>query len=954
MKRGARAWVLATAIGAVFGTGLHRSVQAQTPGETGHWSPYVTISQPVLDTRLAYYDSLSDRVIVVGDREDDLPTLSLDGTLAWGRLAVVGPSPDKRSSSAGVVDPVERRFLVIGDTEPLHGFSHVWQLTLDGVPTWSEIQPAGESPPPLEWASAVYDASRDRVLLYGGEVTNEGGSSNDVWSLTLRPYASWTRLTTAGMVPPRRSHHAAVYDPVRDRMLIIAGRQPTAPRNPTDVWSLTLAGTPTWSLILTANDPPPLADWQVPSFGAVYDRNENRTIVVRSVPDIPAPAVEVYNLAMSGVMEWTSLATDAPRPATWLPAVVRDSRRHRVIAVEGGPAADETWALSLAGPVSWTRLVVSARVLARSDHQSILDPAGRRMIVFGGRIWGAAAFSNDLAQLFLEPPRGWMALPVPDPRPPARKRAAAVFDAARHRMILFGGEGPGVLNDLWTLELDGAEHWTPAVSSGQVPEPRSKHAMVYDPVEDRVLLFGGVNADGVPLRDLWALSLADLSWTALSPASLPPLARFGTSLIYDPIGDRVILFGGKLYTTNTSDTWELKLRPTLEWNRLSPTGSIPDPRHGHTAVYDARRARMLLFAGSTGILQDEPLQDTWELKLGSAPAWRALSYPEASLPARRVNHTAVYDSVADRMLVFGGVNGYDELMALSFGARAAPVVTCPGDVSAHPGDIVNVNYRVENREIGPATFDFTLASRDAWSGFPITGRTTVDSWGVGWVRVGIPVPISAAGEPNELTMEVVRRGSESSGDKCRHLLGNSPAPMLATFLSADASSDRVRLVWSATAGRSMSANVHRQDEDESWREVGAARREAADRLVFEDRQVTAGRRYRYRLNVRSETYEVVLADQEVRVPDLELALRGAAPNPASGAFLLSFTLSQRGPGRLEVFDLAGRGFVRYEIGSLAPGPHSMSIDGRGWPPGLYLVNLVQGAQRRSAKVCLLH
>lgn len=69
---------------------------------------------------------------------------------------------------------------------------------------------------------------------------------------------------------------------------------------------------------------------------------------------------------------------------------------------------------------------------------------------------------------------------------------AAVYDAARDRVVLFDGGIPGAgKTDTW--EFDG-EDWSLVATEG--PGPRDYFAMAYDPARAVTLLFGGVWAQG--------------------------------------------------------------------------------------------------------------------------------------------------------------------------------------------------------------------------------------------------------------------------------------------------------------------------------------------------------------------------------------------------------------------------------------------------------------------------
>ena len=61
------------------------------------------------------------------------------------------------------------------------------------------------------------------------------------------------------------------------------------------------------------------------------------------------------------------------------------------------------------------------------------------------------------------------------------------YDAARQRVVLFGGFGGGHLGDTW--EWNGT-NWTQLTPSTS-PTARNAHAMAYDAARQRVVLLGG-------------------------------------------------------------------------------------------------------------------------------------------------------------------------------------------------------------------------------------------------------------------------------------------------------------------------------------------------------------------------------------------------------------------------------------------------------------------------------
>ena len=80
-------------------------------------------------------------------------------------------------------------------------------------------------------------------------------------------------------------------------------------------------------------------------------------------------------------------------------------------------------------------------------------------------------------------------------------------------------------------------------------------------------------------------------------------------------------------------------------------------------------------------------------------------------------------------------------------------------------------------------------------------------------------------------------------------------------------------------------------------------------------------------------------------------VRAVRPNPARGPFRLDFSLAERGPVRLEVFDVAGRRVAGREEPELRPGNHTLTVGALA--PGLYSVRLRQGEHSAIARAIVV-
>jgi len=200
-----------------------------------------------------------------------------------------------------------------------------------------------------------------------------------------------------------------------------------------------------------------------------------------------------------------------------------------------------------------------------------------------------------------------------------------VYDAVNSRMTVFGGglgQSSPCTNEVWVLSnanrVGGTPAWTQLTPTGGPPVPRIFHTAAYDPATNRMIVFGGNNcftAGAQFYNDVWVLTNANglggtPAWTQLTPAGGPPAARENLASVYDAAKNNLVVFGGAGSLSQFNDVWVLSnangLGGTPTWTQLSPVGTPPSVRAGHTGVYDPNFNRMIVFSGGL-------VPDTWVL-----------------------------------------------------------------------------------------------------------------------------------------------------------------------------------------------------------------------------------------------------------------------------------------------------------------------------------------------------
>lgn len=684
---------------------------AGLPAVDGAWNELLPPTGRV--DHSAIHDPARGRMVVFGGVRFDSPTflndvwvLSLSGAPQWTPLTPSGTPPTSRREHTAIYDPVRDRMIVFGgfaSSTPNYR-NDVWALSLGGSPGWTQLAPSGTPPAGRRNHAAVYDPVGDRMIVFGG---SDGTDRNDVWALSLAGTPTWTQLSPSGTPPTPRSAHSAIYDAAQPRVIVFGGNDGTYRA---DVWALTLSPAPAWTQLTPSGFPP---DGRA-DHAAIYDPVGQRMIVFGEWDGRLALINEVYALSLGATPEWSLISPTTTRAAgRWGHTAVYDPDLERMIVFGGLPNyANDAWAFSLDGSAAWTELSpITNAPSGRWFHAAAYDAVRDRVVITGGYPNNV----HDAWTLNLGGQPGWTRLNTSGASPAGRKNHSAIYHPIRDRVVVFGGfltypDDVGLVlyqNDTWMLSTGAIPEWTEVHPSGTPPDIRDEHSAIYDPLRDRMIVFGG-HRGYFNYNDVWALSLGEtLVWTQLFPAGTPPVGRRRHNAIYDPLRDRMVVFGG--YDTPglscLNDVWALSLGENPAWTQLTPSGTPPSPRGRQCAVHDPLRDRMVVFGGydcAPGFRND-----TWALSLQDPPAWTQLA-PSGTLPSVRGGATTTYDPLRDRMIVIGGAGSYqlNDVWELTWGAGACAV---PEIASYTPSLLTPANC-----DTG-CTVDFVVDTEDDYS-----------------------------------------------------------------------------------------------------------------------------------------------------------------------------------------------------------------------------------------------
>ena len=263
------------------------------------------------------------------------------------------------------------------------------------------------------------------------------------------------------------------------------------------------------------------------------------------------------------------------------------------------PTRSEVWAWSDAAWSVVDRDGPGFRSLAGVD----VDTAGKRLLVFGGAGPGYRTRYGDTWTWS----RGAWTEVVTSTGPGPLDHHATAYDQRRRTLIVFGGNTPTGAWPRATWAFDSAG-WRIVGDSSSGPPGRAHHAMVYDAARGRIVLFGGLGVDRSYMNDTWAWD--GTQWHRAAEGGPPIRARH--RLAYDARRRVVVMYGGsgerpagRTSGFNVlSDIWE------YDGHAWRSAGEAPGPggRMGHAMTFDAAAGETLLFGGSDGA---KILDDLW-------------------------------------------------------------------------------------------------------------------------------------------------------------------------------------------------------------------------------------------------------------------------------------------------------------------------------------------------------
>lgn len=484
-------------------------------------------------------------------------------------------------------------------------------------------------PSPRNGATMAYDAARNKLVLFGGRDANY---LNDTWEWDF--VNGWVERSDLTTKPAARESAQVAYDTAHQRLVLFGGFNNTDGFLD-DTWEYN--GT-AWVLRTPSTHPSGRV-----KHAMAYDESRDRVVLYGGIIFATLTLSDQWEYD-NGVWTQVSFGTN---PGKRSGAAMGYTADRKIVLFGGftetatgaGTLANDTWQYNGS---SWTQVASIVSPPARST--ATLTPASPvnavagsgvpfQLLLIGGE---QAEGKPALADIWRLTPNGWVDI-SPHGLPPARQGAPAVYDDRTQTIHVFGGIGLNERNDVWSYE-DG--EWHQPQKNGFVSH--YFHAAGYDPVRDRIVMFGGLKGtSSITFSNDTYESAADnqFDWYQANP-TVKPSPRYSGVLAWD--GSTLVLFGGNVNGALVDETWTYD---GSTWTQETKSGAWPAPSSQAAAAYDYVHDRLVLFDRNGA---------TWA---HANHAWTKLVEPASGTviaPPARDDASMTFDWQTKRLIMTGG------------------------------------------------------------------------------------------------------------------------------------------------------------------------------------------------------------------------------------------------------------------------------------------------------------
>jgi hypothetical protein len=371
-----------------------------------------------------------------------------------------------------------------------------------------------------------------------------------------------------------------------------------------------------------------------------------------------SPKRVLFSVVATAVLASSAFAAN-PSPRSY-PRMVFDAQANEIVLFGGTSAYDrgtqrsydsnDTWVWN---GTRWIQRYPAHTPPARAAQGMAYDSIRGRVIIFGGRqMKGIPTPATDFepiqttGDMWMYDNNDWTEMHPPD-APSARLLPAMAFDPVRDRVVLYGGTSvaedgftSAPLYDTW--QFDGTTWRKTEDESVKIGRPM----LAFDKARNQMILMG---VDTEFKTHMYRFDPDSSKWVEITPEKLPDCVNEG-ALVYQEHNETLMAVGGVCSVSQSflDQTWEWN---GTTWTEIK-TGNSINRGTGLAVAYDSLRHYALIYGG-TDMLQTKPRSTT---QIYGAKNWRFAF--TAVRPTPRSLFSLAGDPVNKAVWLMGGLNEY--------------------------------------------------------------------------------------------------------------------------------------------------------------------------------------------------------------------------------------------------------------------------------------------------------
>jgi N-acetylneuraminic acid mutarotase len=308
-------------------------------------------------------------------------------------------------------------------------------------------------------------------------------------------------------------------------------------------------------------------------------------------------------------LAWKNIPAKFSPPPREKSVIVYDSINDQYVLFGGHLLTDDGWITGSdvwsfrKADLCWKQLKTSGNSESLQEHAGVFVPEGDGFLY----IYGSSEEKGQWMKLNLKT-LSWIQI---EGVPVSLRGATLTYEPVTKVIYLFGGKDKDgtATNDFYKFDTKN-NSFEQIISETSPPPPRFAHSAVLNPLDMKIIVFGGTANDGKFMADTWIYEIFFNKWSFINTSPVPPECSNSFMLFKQEASAATLITGLKPQYIANFDVWNLYMDGN-KWEKVV-VKNIPPSRSGGAALSAGNKNRFYLFGGFESTLTGlNMLSDMW-------------------------------------------------------------------------------------------------------------------------------------------------------------------------------------------------------------------------------------------------------------------------------------------------------------------------------------------------------